>query len=96
LRVNLLRKKPGKGDEVDTREIVRKFIRRLLRNREVADEDNIFEKHYVNSLFAMQLVLFIEEEFSVEISNEDLDPDKFRSINAICSLIDSYMQREDM
>ena len=96
MRVNLLRKKPGKGDEVDTREIVRKFIRRLLRNREVADEDNIFEKHYVNSLFAMQLVLFIEEEFSVEISNEDLDPDKFRSINAICSLIDSYMQREDM
>ncbi|MDP4177077.1 MAG: phosphopantetheine-binding protein [Bacillota bacterium] len=68
---------------------VRKFMERFFRNQEIADDENIFEKNFINSLFAMQLVLFIEKEFGVEISNDDLDLEKFKSINSICELIES-------
>jgi acyl carrier protein len=52
-----------------------------------ADAD-IFASGLVNSLFAMQLVLFVENEFAIKIDNEDLTIDNFRTINALAELID--------
>ena len=43
---------------------------------------------FVNSLFAMQLVLFVENHFGVAVEDDDLDIDNFKSINAIASLIE--------
>lgn len=74
---------------MNIKEKVRKFMDRFFRNQEITDDENIFEKNFINSLFAMQLVLFIEKEFGVEISNDDLDLEKFKSINSICELIES-------
>ena len=37
---------------------------------------------------AMQLVTFIEKAFSVEIDDEDLDLDNFRSVDAMDALLD--------
>ena len=42
----------------------------------------------VNSLFAMQLVLHIESEYGLSISNEDLDFDNFKSLEAIAGFIE--------
>jgi acyl carrier protein len=36
----------------------------------------------------MQLVLFIEKEFSIKVENEDLDYDNFRTLNAIVGFIE--------
>ncbi|RKJ31388.1 acyl carrier protein, partial [bacterium 1XD42-8] len=53
----------------------------------VGDDDNIFETGLVNSLFALQLVSFIEQEFDISIENEELDIQHFKDINSIASLI---------
>lgn len=74
------------------KEKVRNFIGRFFKNAELADSDNIFEKGFVNSLFAMQLVMFVEKEFGVIIENEDLDLENFSSIDKISTLIDSKMK----
>jgi acyl carrier protein len=42
----------------------------------------------VNSLFAMQLVMFVEKEFQITVENEDLDFANFQSISAIAHLVD--------
>ena len=47
------------------------------------DTDNIFEKGFVDSMFAMQLVSFIENEFDIQLSNEDLDLRNFSSVENI-------------
>jgi acyl carrier protein len=57
-------------------------------NVNVADDEDIFASGLVNSLFAMQLVLFIEKEFSIKVENEDLDYDNFRTLNAIVGFIE--------
>jgi acyl carrier protein len=53
----------------------------------VADDEDLFASGLVNSLFAMQLVLFVEKEFSIKVDNEDLDLDNFRSVSAITGFI---------
>lgn len=51
------------------------------------DDTNIFEMGFVNSLFAMKLLNFIEAEFAIEIDTDDMDMVNFSSINNIESLI---------
>lgn len=66
---------------------IREFLSRFLRNHEVGDDENIFALGFVNSLFAMQLVMFVEKEFGVAVENEDLDLENFHSVNAIAALV---------
>jgi methoxymalonate biosynthesis acyl carrier protein len=68
---------------------IRALLSRYLRNHELGDDEDIFALGFVNSLFAMQLVMFVEKEFGVTIENDDLEIDNFRSINAIVDLVES-------
>jgi methoxymalonate biosynthesis acyl carrier protein len=66
---------------------IRGFLAKFFQNIELGDEQDIFAMGFVNSLFAMQLVLFIEKEFGLKVEDEDLDIDNFRSIQAMTALI---------
>ncbi len=66
---------------------LRAFVAPNFRGRNLKDDEDIFALGVVNSLFAMQLVAFVEREFQITIDNEDLDLDNFRSINAMTSLV---------
>ena len=57
----------------------------------IKDDDNIFEMGYVNSLFAMKLVNFIEDEYDIIIENDELNLNNFRSIDAITAFIEGKM-----
>lgn len=67
---------------------VREFITRSFNGHRVADGDDIFALGFANSLFAMQLVAFLEKQFALEIDSDDLDIDNFRSVDAISRLIE--------
>ena len=69
---------------------IRDFIQEnliIFEEIEVKNTDNIFEKGFVNSLFAMKLLSYIEQEFSLIIENEELELKNFSSIENICNLI---------
>jgi methoxymalonate biosynthesis acyl carrier protein len=68
-------------------EKTKSFLAQFI-NVNVADDEDLFASGLVNSLFAMQLVLFIEKEFSIKVENEDLDYDNFRTLNAIVGFIE--------
>jgi len=51
------------------------------------DHNNIFEMGFVNSLFAMQLLEYIESEFGITVDNDDLDIQNFSTVNNIVALI---------
>ncbi len=67
---------------------IKQFLSRFFRNHELRDDEDIFALGFVNSLLAMQLVAFVEKEFSITVEDEDLDLDNFRSLNAICGLVE--------
>lgn len=66
---------------------VKSFLARYLKNYQLSDEEDIFALGFVNSLFSMQLVMFLEKEFSIKIDNQDLDLDNFRTIHRISDLV---------
>ena len=79
---------------MDAAETIRNFIRSNMviyddeKSIELDDDDNIFTKGFVNSLFAMRLVSFIEQEFSISIDNEDLDIKNFSTVNSIVDFVE--------
>ncbi|TVP65625.1 MAG: acyl carrier protein [Nodularia sp. (in: Bacteria)] len=70
---------------------IKNFISQFFVNYEVQEEEDIFALGFVNSMFAMQLVLFIEQEFKITIVNEDLELNNFRTIKAITALLEKKM-----
>lgn len=71
----------------DPRPLIRSFLGTRFPQVELADEEDIFALGFVNSLFAMELVLFIERTFALAIANEDLTLDNFRSVKTMAELI---------
>ena len=67
---------------------IREFFSRFFRTVELTDTTDIFEGGLVNSLFAMQLIAWLEKEFGIAIENDDLNISNFNSIEAISNLLD--------
>jgi acyl carrier protein len=74
------------------KEKVKDFILSSIRIRDFRDDDDIFALGFVNSMFAIQLVLFIEKQFQLKIEDEDLEIENFKSIDAISRLIERKTQ----
>lgn len=51
------------------------------------DNDDIFKMGFVNSLFAMKLLNYVENEFEITVDNEDININNFSSINKIIALV---------
>jgi acyl carrier protein len=67
---------------------IKTFLVRYIRNYELKDDTDIFGGGLVNSLFAMQLITFLEKEFTITIENTDLKLDNFRTISAMDNFIE--------
>ncbi|WP_434714980.1 acyl carrier protein (plasmid) [Bacillus cereus] len=54
---------------------------------EFNNDTEIFEEGLVNSLFAIQLMTFLEKEFAIKVTMDDLDMDNYKSVNSIGNFI---------
>lgn len=83
---------------MDIKDNIRKYIQSNLvlfdDEAEFSDEDDFFQLGFVNSLFAMKLLNYIETEFSISIKNEELSISNFNSVKNIVSLIESKIKGE--
>ena len=70
------------------KETVRRFILSSVNVADLQDDDNLFESGLVNSLFAVQLMTFIEKTFGIEVGMEDLDIENFKSLNAAAAFVE--------
>ena len=75
------------GQEGVVKETVRRFILSSVNIADLKDDDNLFESGLVNSLFAVQLMTFIEKTFAIEVGMEDLDIENFKSLNAAAAFV---------
>ncbi len=76
-------------DQTSIKDKIRAFLREKTKHPDLADDQDYFQEGFVNSLFAMQLVLFVEKEFQTRIGDDDLVLENFKSINAITALVAS-------
>jgi methoxymalonate biosynthesis acyl carrier protein len=64
------------------------FIRGRYPTVEISESEDIFQLGFVNSLFAMELVMFIEKQFALAIPNDELQIDNFRTAKSMAALVD--------
>lgn len=75
----------------DVRSTVREFITAHVRDVDLDDDHDIFETGSVSSLFAVQLVVWVERTFGVEARPADLDMDNFRTVDHITAFVEARL-----
>ncbi|MBB0245177.1 acyl carrier protein [Streptomyces alkaliphilus] len=63
------------------------FVRARFPQVEIAPNQDIFAMGFINSLFAMELVMFIEKTFGRSVPNDELRIDNFRTVEAMAGLV---------
>jgi acyl carrier protein len=75
----------------DVRSVVRAFIATRLApsagRTEIADDEDLIDTGIVNSLGIFQLVAFLEERFQISISDEQITPENFGTIDRIEAMV---------
>lgn len=77
---------------------IREFISKhfpLARKNGVKSEENWLENGMLDSLGILDLVNFLEKEFSIRVSDEELLPENFQSLNSVTDFVrkkDSQVQ----
>jgi methoxymalonate biosynthesis acyl carrier protein len=74
--------------QTDIKSAIREFLQKRI-GQEVGftDEDDIFQLGLVNSLFALELVVFLENTFQIAVENDDLKLEHFSTINNLGNFI---------
>jgi len=70
------------------KESLRGFLQEYIKVADFKDDENIFAAKYVNSLFVMQLILFVEKEFAIRVETEDMELANFCSVDALAAFVD--------
>jgi acyl carrier protein len=80
----------SQSDTIST--AIRNFLLLHIRVTELTNNDDIFEQGLVNSLFAMQIVIFVESQFNLTVENDELDLKNFNSISSMTKFIETKHQ----
>ncbi len=75
----------------DVRDEIRAFVAAnmsALADGTLQDSDNIFELGFVTSLFAMQLLDYLETTFGVEVPDESITLANFSSVDRMAELVE--------
>ena len=59
------------------------FLGRYFSTESIQKSTDLFAAGLVNSLFSMQLLMFLEKEYGITVTNKDINIDNFCSIQAI-------------
>jgi acyl carrier protein len=77
------------SSEADIISAVRTYMQKELLQSEVelADDTPLIEGGHLTSLQTVQLVMFLGEQYGVEIEPEEVNEDEFRSLETIAALV---------
>ena len=60
---------------------------------ELNNEDSFMDQGIIDSTAILELIFFMEEEFSVKVETEEMIPDNLDSINKVTRFIESKSSR---
>lgn len=74
---------------MEIKETVKSFLQKKIGDdKTFTYDDDIFKLGLVNSLFALELVVFLENTFGITVENEDLNLENFNKISNIEQFIE--------
>lgn len=71
------------------------FFEKCARNKSIDIDQKIDDMGFANSLFLMQLVLFLEREFNIEVNDADLGKEHFSTVRSITKYVKEKINNKD-
>ena len=72
---------------MDSTKIIMNFFKEKGAGEDIATDTDLFGSGFVNSLFALEIVVFLEDTFNIRIKNKDINEDNFRTVQNIAALV---------
>ncbi len=76
---------------MDSQKLIKEFIvSNIMNNSDGAnlqDTDSLLESGIIDSLGILKLLAFLEETFSVKLTDDELMPEHFETVNALSRLV---------
>ncbi|MGB5970001.1 MAG: acyl carrier protein [Spirulinaceae cyanobacterium] len=70
-----------------TKDQIRAYLTKFLDGKELLDDQELSSVGFT-SMFSMQLILFLEQEFQITLETEDLDACTLKTVNTIATLVE--------
>ena len=69
------------------------ILNEIIQNSDlqIADDTPLIDEGYLTSLQAVELVMFLEDQFEVEIDPIEVDEENFRDLTSITQLIEGKL-----
>jgi acyl carrier protein len=71
--------------------IMENYIAGRNTNKELTPEESLLESGIVDSTGILELVLFLEEQFSIKIEDEEITPENLDTINNMVAFLEKKM-----
>ena len=81
----------GVSENKDAISRIREFVLQkfpLARKRKVTNHDNLLESGIIDSLGVLELVTFLQQEFTVAVADDDLTPENFQNIERMAQFVE--------
>ena len=65
----------------------------LVRKRGLSDQDRLLETGFVDSMGVLEVVEFLESEFQLSVSDEELLPENFESVERLALFVQNKASR---
>ena len=85
------------SDDATIIERIRDFVMSnfpLAKERALSDDDSLLDGGIVDSLGVLDIVTFLEGEFDIEMSDEDLVADSFETVGGIAAVVQQKKQAQ--
>lgn len=77
-----------------TKEALRIFLKELLveygETSDFSDDASLLISGIIDSLAVLRIVVFLEQEFGLDLSDQGFDQNDFDSVNSIMGMIDGH------
>lgn len=75
---------------MNVEESIEKFIQDeiLMGTRSVTPQDSLIDQGVLDSLGLLRLIAFLEEQFGIEVEDDEVVPENFQSIDIIKAYIE--------
>ena len=64
-------------------------------NEELDNNSSFLENGIIDSTGVLELIMFVEEIYSIEVEDEEVIPDNFDSINKLCEYLGRKISSKD-
>jgi acyl carrier protein len=86
---------PLGGTNMSTSNILLEYIKKELAvgsKRNIQMDDDLLSAGIIDSLGVLQLVSFIEDQFNIQMPDEDVVLENFQSVNSLANYLDNFQK----